>query len=261
MHNSFTLGSGVNEIPYKRPGTYVGIFIEEYDDPVPPITKFYISDCPKELYIGKVNGLYYEINKLPIKELYIGRPIEVTFDEDKIHPASLERIELGGCLKSDDFINYYEAFELPNSCKTIVYGDSIERISHPITFASEIYLKCPTPPQTEEWSNDNYLNTIVYVPKGTLSDYQAANVWKNFWEMKEWDVTSGISTPTQTTSIAVTADGRQITIKTGGQKLRVMVYNAGGNLIYDGNENTVNVNDPGLYVVRAGSLAKKLLIK
>ena len=86
-------------------------------------------------------------------------------------------------------------------------------------------------------------------------------MWKNFWEIKEWDVASDISTPTQTTSIAVTADGRQITIKTGGQKLRVMVYNAGGNLIYDGNENTVNVNAPGLYIVRAGSLAKKLLIK
>ncbi|MDE6353770.1 MAG: hypothetical protein K2L56_01710 [Prevotella sp.] len=37
------------------------------------------------------------------------------------------------------------------------------------------------------------MNTNVYVPKGSLEAYKQADVWKNFWNLQEKDLT-GIET-------------------------------------------------------------------
>ena len=36
-------------------------------------------------------------------------------------------------------------------------------------------------------SNDVYLNSKLYVPKGTIGIYQSSPVWKNFWNIQEFD--------------------------------------------------------------------------
>ena len=51
-------------------------------------------------------------------------------------------------------------------------------------------LGAPVPPtvESENFSNYNYIYTTLYVPKGTLAAYQAADVWKNFMYVEEYDV-------------------------------------------------------------------------
>ena len=183
----------------------------------------------------------------------------------------MEKVEIGGCLKSD-IIFSFEAFDHeesindigPTNIKTIIYGDSIAEITDPVTTASEIYLRSTTPPETDEWENSNYVNSILYVPQGTLASYQQADVWKNFWDIREWDsTTTDIKSPTidNTDAADVSIDGKQVTVTTNNPGTRVQIYNTDGVLVYDGKEGIVNIGTPGLYIIKAGNQTKKLLVK
>ena len=176
----------------------------------------------------------------------------------------MEKVEIGGCLKSDEICNYYSINDIgPTNIKTIIYGDSIAEITDPVTTASEIYLRSTTPPVTEEWENSNYLNSILYVPQGTLTVYQNADVWKNFWDIREWNATTDVKSPTIDNADAadISIDGKQVTVTTNNPGTRVQIYNTDGVLVYDGKEGTVNIETPGLYIIKAGNLTKKLLVK
>ena len=54
---------------------------------------------------------------------------------------------------------------------------------------TSITLYSPVPLETAEFANKVYRNATVYVPQGSLERYWAANVWKNFWTIKEFDPT------------------------------------------------------------------------
>ena len=213
---------------------------------------------------------------LKLKELYIGRELfisEIISQSGYIFPPTLETAEIGGCLKSDLIVryrnseHYYSLNSIDigsNNINTIIYGDSIAEISRPVKTASEIYLRNTTPPVTAEWENSNYINSILYVPQGTLTVYQNADVWKNFWDIREWDsTTTDVKSPTIDNADAadISIDGKQVTVTTNNPGTRVQVYNTGGVLVYDGKEGTVNIGTPGLYIIKAGNHTKKLLIK
>ena len=56
---------------------------------------------------------------------------------------------------------------------------------------TSIRLLGETPPTvgSNDFTNKQYMNMIVYVPKGTLATYQAADTWKNFWDIREESTT------------------------------------------------------------------------
>lgn len=229
------------------------------------IEKLHISDSEEPLFIdGFLISTYvysYEFYKLPLEELYIGREIYNTNRPyDDIFPSP-EKLELGGNLKNDDIYVKFSSLYGFGHVKTIIYGEHIEKISYPCEAATAIYLRSATPPVTVEWSNYNYINAVLYVPQGSLAAYQSADVWKNFWEIREWDATTGVESPLAGNKPEVSVSGRQITVSTGGQGVRVRVYNAAGSQLYDGGEGTVSVAAPGLYIVRAGNHSEKLLVK
>ena len=236
------------------------------------VNKLHISDSPNALYLSYLYydnynyDYYYEPYYLKLKELYIGRKLDIySEDHSNVLPRTLEKVEIGGCLKSDEICNYNSINDIgPTNIKTIIYGDSIAEITDPVTTASEIYLRCTTPPVTEEWENSNYINSILYVPQGTLTVYQNADVWKNFWDIREWDsTTTDIKSPTidNTDAADVSIDGKQVTVTTNNPGTRVQIYNTDGVLVYDGKEGTVNIGTPGLYIIKAGNQTKKLLVK
>ena len=235
------------------------------------VNKLHISDSPNALYLSYLYynsnyDYYYEPYYLKLKELYIGRKLDIdSEDHSNVLPRTLEKVEIGGCLKSDEIYNYYSINDIgPTNIKTIIYGDSIAEITDPVTTASEIYLRSTTPPETAEWENSNYLNSILYVPQGTLASYQQADVWKNFWDIREWDsTTTDIKSPTidNTDAADVSIDGKQVTVTTNNPGTRVQIYNTDGVLVYEGKEGTVNIGTPGLYIIKAGNQTKKLLVK
>ena len=232
------------------------------------VNKLHISDSPNALYFSYLHrnsNYYYEPYYLKLKELYIGRKLGIySGNYSNVLPRTLEKVEIGGCLKSDEICNYHSINDIgPTNIKTIIYGDSIAEITDPVTTASEIYLRSTTPPVTEEWENSNYLNSILYVPQGTLTVYQNADVWKNFWDIREWNATTDVKSPTIDNADAadVSIDGKQVTVTTNNPGTRVQIYNTDGVLVYDGKEGTVNIGTPGLYIIKAGNQTKKLLVK
>ncbi|MBD5175507.1 MAG: leucine-rich repeat domain-containing protein [Bacteroidales bacterium] len=56
-----------------------------------------------------------------------------------------------------------------------------------------IVIKSQEPPYCPEFSNTSYMRVKVLVPPGTLEIYQNADGWRNFWNIEESDIASGIS--------------------------------------------------------------------
>ncbi len=73
------------------------------------------------------------------------------------------------------------AITIPEGVTEIGYG-----AFYNCSALEKIYLLCATPPTVNDsFTNTHFLNTTVYVPVGALETYQAADVWKNFWDIRE----------------------------------------------------------------------------
>ena len=51
-----------------------------------------------------------------------------------------------------------------------------------------IYLRNSNPPLADGFTEKTYVNAILYIPKGSKMQYKAAHAWKNFVNIKEYDV-------------------------------------------------------------------------
>lgn len=70
-------------------------------------------------------------------------------------------------------------------CKAFAHCDSLMTIK----------VCNPIPPNITDdagFSNKQYMDATVYVPVGSLAAYQSADVWKNFWNIKEDSSLTGI---------------------------------------------------------------------
>ena len=54
-----------------------------------------------------------------------------------------------------------------------------------------IYVMSETAPSVSStcFTNKHYIDAVVYVPNGCLEAYQKADVWKEFWDIREFDPT------------------------------------------------------------------------
>lgn len=71
---------------------------------------------------------------------------------------------------------------------TLVIGKSISKV--PLMEVNEIkmlHVRNPRPPKAEGFSKSVYVNTTLFVPKGSLEAYRNDDVWNNFWTIKEED--------------------------------------------------------------------------
>ena len=89
-----------------------------------------------------------------------------------------------------------------------------------------IRLFSPVPLETEEFSNKTYRVCTVYVPNGSLARYQATDIWKNFWNIKEFDPT-GIASVTINDSDAPVYNirGERMTLPAGSLPQGVYIRN------------------------------------
>ena len=98
---------------------------------------------------------------------------------------------------------------------------------------------------------------IVYVPKGTLATYQAADTWKNFWDIQEFDPTGLDDVADDAPAFEIATGGIQLTAAVGKA---IAIYTANGALVekiddYAGEEITL---DKGVYIVRVGGKTVKV---
>ena len=104
-----------------------------------------------------------------------------------------------------------------------------------------------------------YKNVILYVPLGSLSAYQSADVWKEFNNIEEFNVTGIYKIDANGIDIEVTANGISLSDANGKA---VAIYSANGTIIekkdtYTGEEIML---DKGIHIVRVGNKSIKVKI-
>ena len=155
------------------------------------------------------------------------------------------------------------AFSNCINLESVTIGNSVTSIGY-YAFSycnslTSIHLLGETPPTvgSDNFTNKQYLNMIVYIPKGTLAAYQAADTWKYFWDIQEFDVTAIENIEDVTPAFEITSSGIQFTAAEGKA---VAIYAANGALVekidnYAGEEITL---DKGVYIVRVGDKTMKV---
>ncbi len=170
-------------------------------------TRWYESQPKSVVYAGNVlyayKGTMPEDTNIVVREGTLG-----------ISPGALNSTELTG-------------IEIPNSVTAIGYGAflgcvGLESITIPrgvteilgsafsgCTSLVSIYLMSETPILTSSFDSENYVNTTLYVPNGSLAAYQTSR-WKNFRNIKEFDTTglNGVKTENENIKTAVDINGR-----------------------------------------------------
>ena len=109
----------------------------------------------------------------------------------------------------------------------------------------------------ETFSSTSYYLTTLYVPEETLAFYQAANVWKNFWNIQEYKPTFIEDTDANITNLIITNNGISLS---NANNSTIAIYSINGVLVkkidkYTGEEIAL---EKGVYIVCVGDKAMKI---
>lgn len=125
--------------------------------------------------------------------------------------TSLTNITLGNSITTVGSLAFADCEKLGN----ITLGNSITDINCAFENCiniSTIYSLNPTPPTSEQFTIEQYLNIQLYVPQGSLSSYQSEIPWKYFWNISEFD-------PTEIKNVTLDDNGKDMIYDLQGNKL------------------------------------------
>lgn len=164
--------------------------------------------CPIEtVYIGRnLNYQYKPFGITPLKEVTMGNAVDKVYDEMFSFYTNLAKVSIGSSVASIGL----DAFE---GCSSLL----------------TIYSYNPIPPSGADnagFTTKQYLDAEVYVPKGSLEKYQAADGWKIFFNIYEMDTPTGldnIQTADNVIEIArYSIDGKRLSAPQKGLNIVVM---------------------------------------
>ncbi len=138
--------------------------------------------------------------------------------------SSLTNVTIGNSVTSIEG----SAFSGCSSLTNVTIGNSVTSIGdyafHGCTGLTSINLLGKTPPTvgSSNFTEAQYTDITLFVPKGSLETYQAADTWKNFWDIREEGTTE---TPDEevkkcaTPVITYKNSGLDITTETDGAEI------------------------------------------
>ena len=104
-------------------------------------------------------------------------------------------------------------------------------------------------------------NAVLYVPTGTLAEYEKVDPWRNFWNIEEMDF-SGIEEieAGNDSDIRLTVNGGVLTIDGIDSGENIAVYDMQGRCVYCGSDRCIDNLAAGIYIIRAGHKILKFAI-
>lgn len=170
--------------------------------------------------------------------------------------------------------------------ENVVFGKNLEIIA-PFDYwydgrnLKNIYLRSSTPQPAVGFHHSTYVNGTLYVPRGTLKAYQEADVWKEFWNIVEYDVKELSSTTYQkegvtnslakveTKSVQVQSSNGVLTITSEGntEVTPIKVYNTAGQMVSSSSMTNgmatldSNMDSGEIAIVKIGEKSVKVVVK
>lgn len=190
---SFTIPASVSATGGNWDGSVPYQLIAFYD--CTSLDSLIIEDSKKNLYLGvdNMDGRKTEFYGSKIKYLYLGRNYLKNYDGYSYSEpsfASVQHLVIGDSVSS--LSNWPKG-----NLKILEIGSNLSRLNDLSSNTSLEYIKIKksTPPSATGFSNYNYLNTILYVPKGSKTNYESAYLWKFFFNIQEFseDDASGMT--------------------------------------------------------------------
>ncbi len=133
----------------------------------------------------KYSPLYCEFEGNKVRKIYLGH---LYWCKSGPSFPKLEELIIGDKIERViyDMSNYGYRYPSLNGLKNLTIGSRCSKIE---PFSSQnIWVRNPIPPNINgSLSNDVYLNSKLYVPIGSIDAYQNAPIWKNFWNIEEFD--------------------------------------------------------------------------
>ena len=235
------------------------------------------ADCPLDsVYIGG-NVTYDTSSGLGYSPFYRNtslRTVVITDKETEISPnefygcTNLQNFSIGdGVTSFGDW-----AFSGCSSLKSLLFGTQLKTIGKEVfsdcTAVTKIYSKAATPPTCGVQALDdiNKWNCTLYVPKGSLASYQAADQWKEFFFMEEGAETSGV-TGILASDVHVIADNGEILVSGIDDGTDVVVYSVSGHMVgaskAKANQASVftNIHKGEIVIVKIGDKSVKVVMQ
>lgn len=174
--------------------------------------------------------------------------------------SSLESLEIPSSVTYVGTSAFYGCTNL----KSISFGSNIKDIgANALTKCdnlSEITLFNTVPPSyLTAFTNKQYMDVALKVPHGSLTAYQNADNWKNFWNITEMEA-SGIS-EIRTDNISILTDANAILITGAEAEDAVTIVGIDGNIRYSGYDRIISGLTPGLYIVKVRDCIRKVIVK
>ena len=147
-----------------------------------------------EAALLRYNPEYQDLSLL--KSLSLGRSLEVEYyhynGNGSDNFPNLTELELTG------YVKYFKIYASSIKSITIDRGVELNAGKYGADMSKYDKLACITmkgdvPRFIPTFANATYLNAKLRVPQGTLQAYQNAEGWKNFWNIEEYDLSSGIN--------------------------------------------------------------------
>jgi hypothetical protein len=194
--------------------------------------------------------------KCKAKEVFLGRNVSGSTFKGM---TSLEKVTISGKVTKIGS----SVFSGCTGLEMVEFGENVTSIESGAfkddTAIRTVVSHNETPPTTyDPFSNETYLDGVLYVPESAINDYAAAPGWKNFWEIKaldNYDAVNAVYTDTNTSFSVI--DGALHIV--GDEPVRVVSIN--GAVIYNGKgDNDINLNK-GMYIVVIGNKASKIVVR
>ncbi|MDE6525758.1 MAG: leucine-rich repeat domain-containing protein, partial [Muribaculaceae bacterium] len=226
---------------------------------IPTLKTLIIEDSPEELLIMPLLGTdgYY------IEKLHVGRTLTPSEQRDFGFGTKIEDLSFSNFVTDVNML-----FSGCTDLKKLVLPESVRSITAEAfanTGLTDVYVMNTTPPTMSEntFSQSTYNTAVLHVKPEVKTDYWLHMYWGQFMNIEGDAISdSGVSAPTADKDcMTVSVAGRSLQVGGIAEDTVVTVYNIAGKIVFRGTGRTVDGLEAGIYIVRAGDLTCKAMIR